>query len=114
MAFTGDVEFLEGRSPSKTTTMVLRRCLACGQETADAAIEAFLEEHAIRPAAFFTDIDDSWADKPYIGQHVFKTVQAAGYGGTENDLWLAVTDHAAPYRTTPPKRAGKGKAKKAG
>ena len=114
MAFTGDVEFLEGRSPSKTTTMVLRRCLACGQETADAAIEAFLEEHAIRPAAFFADIDGSWADKPYIGQHVFKTVQAAGYGGTENDLWLAVTDHAAPYRTTPPKRAGKGKAKKAG
>jgi hypothetical protein len=114
MAFTGNVEFLEGRSPSKTTAMVLRRCLGCGQDAAGAAIEAFLEKHGIKPSAFFTDIDGNWAAKPFIGQHVLKTVQAAGYGGTENDLWLAVTDETAPYRTTQPKRATTGKGKKAG
>jgi hypothetical protein len=110
MAFTGNVAFQDGRSPSKTTAMVLGRCLGCGQKAAGAAIEAFLEKHDIKPSAFFTDIDGNWADKPYIGQHVFRVVQAAGYGGTENDLWLAVTDETAPYRTTQPKRATRGKA----
>jgi hypothetical protein len=113
MAFTGEVEFVDGRAPSKTAAMVLRRCLGCGQEAAEAAIEAFLRKLSIKPSAFFADIDDSWADKPYLGQHVYKTVLAAGYGGTENDLWLAVTDHAAPYRTTKPKRETARKAKKA-
>lgn len=110
MTFIGDVAFVEGRSPSKTTAIVLRRCLkATGDDTDD-----FLRAMSVQPVTFFGELDDDWSRKPFIGQHVFKIVQAAGYGGTENDLWLAVTDQAAPYKIAKPKREATGRAKKAG
>ena len=110
MTFLGDVKFVEDRAPSETTALVLRRCLDCGQQAAGAAIATFLEQRSIKPSAFFADIDGSWTDKPFIGQHVFKVVTAAGYGGTENDLWLAVTDQTAPYKIAKPKPEAKPKA----
>ena len=101
MAFIGDVEFVSGRSPSKTIAIVLRRCLkATGDET-----DGFLRAMSIKPEALFREIDDDWSRKPFLGQHVFKVVQAAGYGGTENNLWLAITDQTAPYRTTKAQQA---------
>ncbi len=110
MAFIGDVAFVYGRSPSKTTAIVLRRCLkAKGDDT-----DSFLRAMSIKPETFFREIDDNWYRKPFIGQHVFKVAQAAGYGGTENDLWLAVTDQDAPYRVSKPKRVAASRAKKAG
>ena len=97
MTFIGDVEFVEGRSPSKTTTVVLRKCLGCEKQAGEKEIDGFLERLSIKPEAFFKDIDADWIGKPFIGQHVFKVVQAAGYGGTEDDLWFAVTGARAPY-----------------
>ena len=97
MTFIGDVEFMEGRSPSKTTTLVLQQCLKCRQQAGGKEVDGLFERLSIQPAAFFKEIDADWIGKPFIGQHVFKVVQAAGYGGTEDDLWLAVTGGAAPY-----------------
>jgi len=97
MTFIGDVAFVEGRSPSKTTTVVLRKCLKCEKQAGEKEIDGFLERLSIKPEAFFKDIDADWTDKPFIGQHVFKVVEAAGYGGTEDDLWLAVIGATAPY-----------------
>ena len=91
------VDFVEGRSPSKTTTAVLRKCLGCINQAGQEQIDGFLERLSIKPEAFFTDIDADWLAKPFIGQHVFKVVQAAGYVGTEDDLWVAVTGSMAPY-----------------
>ena len=96
--YLGEVKFVEGRSPSETAALVLRRCLESGRQAAEAAIDAFLKRLSIKPSAFFADIDGSWTDRPFIGQHVFKVVVAAGYRGTENDLWLAFTGNIAPYR----------------
>ena len=97
MTFIGDVDFVEGRSPSKTTTVVLRKCLGCQKQAGEKEINGFLEGLSIKPIAFFKDIDADWLAKPFIGQHVFKVVQSAGYLGTEDDLWLAVTGDRAPY-----------------
>jgi hypothetical protein len=97
MTFIGDVEFVEGRSHSKTTTVVLRKCLRCENQAGEKKIDGFLEGLSIKPIAFFEDIDADWLARPFIGQHVFKVVQAAGYLGTEDDLWLAVTGSMAPY-----------------
>ncbi len=97
MTFVGDVEFKEGRAPSRTTTMVLERCLTCEKQAAAKGIGDFLKAMSIKPEAFFHDIDGDWGGRPFIGQHVFKVVQAAGYGGTEHDLWYSVMGHDAPY-----------------
>lgn len=97
MTFIGDVAFVEGRSLSKTTTLVLRKCLGCEKQDGEKEIDGFLKGLSIKPEAFFKDIDADWTDKPFIGQHVFKVVEAAGYGGTEDDLWLAVIGGTAPY-----------------
>jgi hypothetical protein len=97
MKFNGDLDFKEGRSPSQTTTILLQRCLGCAKGVEMKGIGEFLEGLFIKPMAFFRDIDTDWLSKPFIGQHVFKVVQAAGYGGTENDLWVSVTEHPAPY-----------------
>ena len=97
MTFIGDVEFMEGRSPSKTTTVVLRKCLGCRKQAGEKEIDGLLERLSITPGAFFKEIDADWIGRPFIGQHVFKVVQAAGYAGTEDDLWLAVTGASAPY-----------------
>ncbi len=77
--------------------MVLRKCLGCEKQDGEEGIDKFLKGLSIKPEAFFKDIDADWTDKPFIGQHVFKVVEAAGYGGTEDDLWLAVTGGTAPY-----------------
>ena len=97
MTFIGDVEFMEGRSPSKTTTVVLRKCLGCRKQAGEKEIDGLLERLSITPGAFFKEIDADWIGRPFIGQHVFKVVQAAGYRGTEDDLWVAVTGGMAPY-----------------
>ena len=97
MTFIGDVEFVEGRSHSNTTTMVLRRCLGYENQAGEKEIDGFLKRLSIKPDAFFKDIDADWLARPFIGQHVFKVVQSAGYLGTEDDLWLAVTGSVAPY-----------------
>ena len=97
MAFIGNVEFKDGRAPSQTTTLVLQRCLGCDKLTGAKDIGDFLEGMAIRPEAFFHDINGDWTGRPFIGQHVFKVVQAAGYGETEHDLWFSVMGHDAPY-----------------
>jgi hypothetical protein len=97
MTFIGDVALVQGRSPSETTTVVLRKCLGCDKQAAEREIDGFLESLSIKPAAFFKDIDADWIQRPFIGQHVFKVVQAAGYGGTEDDLWFAVVGARAPY-----------------
>jgi hypothetical protein len=97
MTFIGEVDFVEGRSHSKTTTAVLRKCLGCAKQAGEKQIDGFLERLSIKPDAFFEDIDADWLARPFIGQHVFKVVQAAGYVGTEDDLWLAVTGSMAPY-----------------
>ena len=96
MTFIGDVEFVEGRSHSNTTTMVLRRCLGYENQAGEKEIDGFLKRLSIKPDAFFKDIDADWLARPFIGQHVFKVVQSAGYLGTEDDLWLAVTGSMAP------------------
>jgi hypothetical protein len=97
MAFMGNLEFVEGRSASKTTTLLLQLCLGCGKKDEGKAIGVFLKGLRIQPDAFFRDIDGDWSGQPFIGEHVFKVVQAAGYAGTENDLWDAVTGNSAPY-----------------
>jgi len=97
MTFIGDVEFMDGRPHSKTTAVVLRKCLGCEKQDEGKEISEFLERLSIKPEAFFKDIDADWTGRPFIGHHVFKVVQAAGYGGTEDDLWLAVTGSTAPY-----------------
>ena len=97
MTFIGDVAFVEGRSLSKTTTLVLRKCLGCEKQDGEKGIDGFLKGLSIKPEAFFKDIDADWIGRPFIGQHVFKVVQAAGYRGTEDDLWLAVIGATAPY-----------------
>lgn len=92
MTFLGNVEFVEGRTASKTTALVLQKCLDKGE-----VVNEFLEAMNIKPDAFFRDIDGDWNGRPFIGQHVFKVVQAAGYEGTEHDLWNTVTGDPAPY-----------------
>ena len=117
MTFIGDVEFMEGRSPSKTTTVVLRKCLGCRKQAGEKEIDGLLERLSITPGAFFKEIDADWIGRPFIGQHVFKVVQAAGYRGTEDDLWVAVTGGTAPYaikeRAGQPKRLAVAKVKAA-
>ena len=122
MTFIGDVKFVDGRSPSDAAALVLRRCLRCEKQEGSERIGTFLERLSISPRAFFADIDTRWMDRPFIGQHVFKVVRAAGYEGSENDLWLAVTGNAAPYRVLKrkpqhqgaPSPKAEGKARRAG
>ena len=115
MTFIGDIAFVEGRPHSKTTALVLRKCLGSEKLTGEQEVDDFLNGLSIKPAAFFKDIDADWTDKPFIGQHVFKVVEAAGYGGTEDDLWLAVTGGTAPYavktRAVQPKKPAVAKVK---
>lgn len=103
MTFTGDLDFKEGRSPSQTTTILLQRCLRCVRGVETKGIGDFLEGLFIKPVAFFADINGDWAGRPFLGQHVFKVLQAAGYEGTEHDLWYSVTGRTAPYKVTKPK-----------
>jgi len=99
MTFIGDLDFKDGRTPSQTTTLVLGRCLeAMGKD-----IDTFLQGMSINPLAFFSDINTDWLRRPFIGQHVFKVLQAAGYKGTENDIWYSVTGSTAPYAVKRPK-----------
>lgn len=111
MAFLGNVEFVEGRSASKTTAMVLQKCLGCSKQDEVKAIGDFLEGLKIRPDAFFRDIDGDWDGRPFIGAHVYKIVLAAGYEGTEHDLWQSVTGDPAPYAVKVPKAARPKKVK---
>jgi len=97
MRFTGDLDFKEGRSPSQTTTILLQRCLGCARGDETKSMEEFLKGLFIKPVAFFTDINGDWVGRPFLGQHVFKVLQAAGYKGTEHDLWYSVTGRTAPY-----------------
>jgi hypothetical protein len=97
MAFLGNLEFVEGRPASKTAKLVLQLCLGCGTKDEGKAVGAFLKGIRIVPDAFFKDIEDDWNSKPFIGEHVFKVVQSAGYEGTEHDLWDSVTGNPAPY-----------------
>jgi len=106
MRFVGDLDYKEGRSPGQTTAVVLQRCLqALGKDTAE-----FLEALSIQPGAFFVSINTDWARRPFVGRHVFRVLQAAGYEGTEHDIWYSVTGCTAPYRVTmqppqaPPKK----------
>lgn len=109
MTLISDVEFMEGRSPRETTTAVLQKCLGFERTAGRKQIDGFLEQLSIKPEAFFNDIDTDWLGRPFIGQHVFKVAQSAGYLGSEDDLWLAVTGSTAPYavkgRGVPPKKA---------
>jgi hypothetical protein len=66
MTFIGDVEFVEGRSPSKTTTVVLRKCLGCEKQAGEKEIDGFLESLSIKPEAFFKDIDADWIGRPFM------------------------------------------------
>lgn len=97
MTFIGDVEFVDGRSPSETTTVILLKCLRRKNNTGEKDLDRFFERLSIKPGAFFNEINTDWVAKPFIGQHVFKVVQAAGYEGTEADLWIAITGTTAPY-----------------
>ena len=97
MAFLGNLDFVEGRSTSKTTMLVLQLCLGCGKKDEGKAVGIFLQGMRITPDAFFKDIQDDWSSKPFLGEHVFKVAQAAGYEGNENDLWDSVTGNPAPY-----------------
>ena len=103
MTMLGHVDFKEGRSASQTTALVLQRCLGTGKDDGTKAVNKFLEGIKIKPIAFFSDIDGDWQGRPFIGQHVFKVVQAAGYEGTEHDLWNTVTGDPAPYAVKSPK-----------
>lgn len=108
MTFIGEIEFKDGRSPGTTTASILRRCIGGEKQAAQEQVDDFLERLAIKPIAFFRDIDTDWHARPFIGQHVFKIARSAGYLGTEDDLWLSVTGGLAPYafkgRTSQPKR----------
>ena len=109
MTFLGNLDFNEGRNPCQTTTIVLQRCL--DGEGKD--IETFLKGLSIDPQAFFTDINADWLRRPFIGQHVFKVLQAAGYKGTENDIWESVTGSTAPYAVRKPKAEPKKRSHRA-
>jgi len=100
MSYLGNVDFVEGRAASKTTALMLEGCLDEGE-----SVNEFLETMKIKPDAFFKDIDGDWNGRPFIGEHVFKVVQAAGYEGTEHDLWNTVTGDPAPYPVKLPKVA---------
>jgi hypothetical protein len=97
MRFIGDLDFRAGRSPSQTTTILLQRCLGCAKGDEATGVERFLERLLITPLAFFMEINGDWAGRPFLGKHVFKVLQAAGYQGTEHDLWYSVTGRTAPY-----------------
>jgi hypothetical protein len=97
MAFLGNLAFVEGRPVGKTTRLVLQLCLGCGTRDEGKAIGVFLKGLRIQPDAFFKDIQDDWNSKPFIGEHVFKVIQSAGYEGTEHDLWDSATGNPAPY-----------------
>lgn len=112
MGYLGSVDFVEGRSFSKTTSLVLQRCLGCSSADGRHAIGEFLGTLRIQPEAFFRDIDGDWNGRPFLGEHVYKVVKAAGYEGTEHDLWTAVTGFPAPYPIKAPK-AVKAKAPRA-
>lgn len=103
MKFAGDLDFDEGRTPSQTTTILLQRCLGCSKGDQTKGIGEFLEGMLIKPSAFFKDINGDWIVRPFLGQHAFKVLQAAGYEGTEHDLWYSVTGRTAPYKVTKPK-----------
>ena len=102
MAFPGDMDFKEGRSPSQTTTLILQQCLGSSRKSEGKELDDFFKGLAISQGAFARDIDADWVNQPFIGQHAFKIIQAAGYQGTENDLWLAVTGRDAPYHINKP------------
>jgi hypothetical protein len=110
MAFLGNVAFSEKRSPSQTAALVMQRCFKGRKQGGEVTVEKFLESLSIKPEAFFRDIDADWLQRPFIGQHVFKVVQAAGYAGTENDLWESVTGSDAPYPIRPPLKSSARKA----
>jgi hypothetical protein len=103
MAFLGSLDFVEGRTVTKTMTLVLQRCLRCGSRDEGKAIDKFLKSMRIQSDAFFRDIEGDWSGRPFVGEHVFKVVQAAGYEGTEHDLWTTVTGYPAPYPVKMPK-----------
>jgi len=111
MAFLGNVPFSAKRSPSQTAAIVMQRCFKRGDHDSETTIEKFLESLSIMPEAFFRDIDTDWLQRPFIGQHVFKVVQAAGYAGTENDLWESVTGSDAPYPIRQPLKSSIRKAR---
>jgi hypothetical protein len=98
MAFLGHLDFKDERNPSQTTALVLQRCL----EGTGKDIETFLKGLLIDPSTFFSEINADWHRRPFIGQHVFRVLQVAGYKGTEHDIWELVTGTMAPY---PIKRA---------
>jgi hypothetical protein len=102
MAFPGDLDFKEGRSPSQTMTLILQRCLGSSRKSEGNELDDFFAGLAISLRAFAKDIDTDWVTKPFVGQHAFKIGQAAGYQGTENDLWLAVIGRDAPYHIKRP------------
>lgn len=102
MTFPGDRDLHEGRSPSQTTTLLLRQCLGLSWKSQGKEIDDFFEGMAIKQTDFARDIDVDWAAQPFVGQHAFKILQAAGYEGTPNDLWQAVTGQDAPYHIQKP------------
>lgn len=111
MAFIGEVNFKEGRTPSKSITLVLEQCLGCPKPPTGVEIEKFFTALKIKPGAFFRDIDADWPARPFIGQHAFKIVQTAGYEGTEHDLWVTVTGNEAPYAVKQAKKPAPVKVK---
>jgi len=111
MAFLGNVAFSAKRSPSQTVAIVMQRCFRRRKPGSETTVEKFLESLSIKPEAFFRDIDADWLWRPFIGQHVFKVVQAAGYAGTENDLWESVTGSGAPYPIRQPLKSSTAKAR---
>jgi hypothetical protein len=112
MRFAGDLGYKAGRSPSQTTAILLQRSLACAPGSEEKRIREFLEGLSITPSVFFADINGDWDGRPFLGRHAFKVLQAAGYQGTEHDLWYSVTGRTAPYfvkKTKPePKRSAAG------
>jgi len=110
MASNNTLAFLEGRSVSKTVTLVLESCLGGGDQDSGKAIAEFFARMKIHQEAFFRDISGDWDGRPFLGEHAFKIVRAAGYEGTEHDLWIAVTGFEAPYALKSPKVSAHGKA----
>jgi hypothetical protein len=97
MRFIGDLDFQEKRSPSQTTTALLQLCLGCAKGEETEGIKELFKGLLIKPEAFFAMINGNWAGRPFLGQYAFRVVQAAGYKGTEHDLWYSVTGRTAPY-----------------
>jgi len=110
MASHNSLVFLEGRSVSKTVMLVLESCLGGGDQDGGKAISEFFTRMKIHQEAFFRDISGDWDGRPFLGEHAYKIVRAAGYEGTEHDLWIAVTGFEAPYALKAPKVSALDKA----